>query len=416
VSGRDRRAAAALVAGALGLALVFVLARPASAPAAPPSIRAPAAILVEPATGDVVYQRQAARPRAIASTTKLMTTLITLERAKLSQTMVAVRYRALPAESVIGLRAGERLTVADLLRGVLLASANDAAATLAVRVGGSQRSFVALMNRRARQLRLTHTHYANPIGLDAGGNHSSAEDLVKLTLILRRNAFFRAVTNLPSATLRTGAHPRTILNRNTLVRAVPEVNGVKTGHTLAAGYVLVGSASKHGITVISAVLGDSGEGTRDADSLALLRYGLSRYRRVTPVRNGQPFATVKLAHRDQRAQLVAARTVVRTARRGERLPVRVLDVPRELDGPLPAGTRVGTIEIRWRGRTVASVPLVTRAAISEASLWQRGDDLLSRTLTVVILSALALASLQLVLLRRRAVRRRRRQEGSSGIA
>jgi D-alanyl-D-alanine carboxypeptidase (penicillin-binding protein 5/6) len=416
VSGRDRCAAAALVAGALGLALVFVLAWPASAPAAPPSIRAPAAILVEPATGDVVYQRQAARPRAIASTTKLMTTLITLERAKLSQTMVAVRYSALPAESVIGLRAGERLTVADLLRGVLLASANDAAATLALRVGGSQRAFVALMNRRARQLRLTHTHYANPIGLDAAGNHSSAEDLVKLTLILRRNAFFRAVTNLPSATLRTGAHPRTILNRNTLVRAVPEVNGVKTGHTLAAGYVLVGSASKHGITVISAVLGDSGEGTRDADSLALLRYGLSRYRRVTPVRSGQPFAIVKLAHRDQRAQLVAARTVVRTARRGERLPVRVLDVPRELDGPLPAGTRVGTIEIRWRGRTVASVPLVTRAAISEASLWQRGDDLLSRTLTVVILSALALASLQLVLLRRRAVRRRRRQEGSSGIA
>jgi D-alanyl-D-alanine carboxypeptidase (penicillin-binding protein 5/6) len=416
VTARDRRAAAALLAAALGLVLGFVLARPASAPAAPPAIRAPAAILVEPATGDVVFQRQAARPRAIASTTKLMTTLITLERAKLSQTMTAVRYHALPAESVIGLRVGERLTVADLLRGVLLASANDAAATLAEHVGGSQSAFVALMNRRARELRLTHTHYANAIGLDAAGNRSSAEDLVKLTLILRRNAFFRAVTNLPSATLSSGAHQRTILNRNTLVRTVPEVNGVKTGHTLAAGYVLVGSASKHGITVISAVLGDSGEGTRDADSLALLRYGLGRYHRVTPVRTGEPFATVKLAHRDQRAQLVAARTVVRTARRGERLPVRIVDVPRELDGPLPAGTRVGTIVVRWRGRTVASVPLVTRRAIAEASLWQRSDDLLSRTLTVVILSTLALASLQLVLLRRRAVRRRRSQERSSGIA
>ena len=416
MTARDRRAAAALLAAALGLALVFVLARPASAVAAPPAIRAPAAILVEPATGDVVFQRQASRPRAIASTTKLMTTLIALERAKLSQTMTAVRYDALPAESVIGLRAGERLTVADLLRGVLLASANDAAATLAAHVGGSQSGFVALMNRRARQLGLTHTHYANAVGLDAAGNRSSAEDLVKLTLILRRNAFFRAVTNLPSATLRSGAHQRTILNRNTLVRAVPEVNGVKTGHTLAAGYILVGSASKHGITVISAVLGDSGEGTRDADSLALLRYGLSRYHRVTAVRTGQPFATVKLAHRNERAQLVAARTVVRTTRRGERLPIRVLDAPRELDGPLPAGTRVGTIVVRWRGRTIASVPLVTRRAIAEASLWQRGDDLLSRTLSVVILSALALASLQLILLRRRAVRRRRSQERSSGIA
>jgi D-alanyl-D-alanine carboxypeptidase (penicillin-binding protein 5/6) len=134
------------------------------------------------------------------------------------------------------------------------------------------------------------------------------------------------------------------------------------------------------------------------------------------VRKGEAFASVKLAHRDQRAQLVAARTVVHTARRGERLPIRVLDVPSELDGPLPAGSRVGTIEVRWRGRTIASVPLVTRRAISQASVLQRGDDLLGRTLVVVILSALALASLQLVLLRRRAVRRRRRQERSSGIA
>jgi serine-type D-Ala-D-Ala carboxypeptidase (penicillin-binding protein 5/6) len=418
VTARDRRAAAALLAAALGLfaAFALALARPASAPAAAPAIRAPAAILVEPATGDVVFQRQARRERPIASTTKLMTALVTLERTKLSQVMTTVRYSASPAESVIGLRAGERMTVADLLRGLLLASANDAAATLAERVGGSDRAFVALMNRRARELGLTHTHYANAIGLDALGNYSSAEDLVKLTLILRRNAFFRAVTDLPRATLRTGAHPRTILNRNLLVRAVPEVNGVKTGHTSVAGYILVASASKAGVTVISVVLDEPSEAARDSDSLALMRYGLNRYHRVTAVRSGHPYATVKLAHRDQRAQLVAARSVVRTARRGERLPVRVLGVPRELDGPLPAGTRVGTLEVRWRGRTVASVPLVTRRAIAEASLWQRGDDLLGRTLAVVILSALALASLQLVLLRRRAVRRRRRQERSSGIA
>ncbi len=416
MTARDRRAAAALLAVALGLLLAVALARPASAPAAPPAIRAPAAILVEPATGDVVYQRQARRSRPVASTTKLMTALVTLEHAKLGQVVTTVPYHASPAESIIGLRAGERMTVADLLRGVLVASANDAAATLAARVGGSQSAFVALMNRRARQLGLTHTHYANAIGLDDPSNHSSPEDLVKLTLILRRNAFFRAVTNLPRATLRTGAHPRVILNRNLLVRAVPEVNGVKTGHTSGAGYILVASATKAGVTVISVVLDEPSEAARDADSLALIRYGLSRYHRVTPVRKGQPFATVKLAHRDQRAELVAAGTVVRTARRGERLPIRVVDVPRELDGPLPAGSRVGTIEVRWRGRTVASIPLVTRSAIAEASFWQRSGGVLTRTLILVFLSALALASLQLVLLRRRAVRRRRSQEGSSGIA
>ncbi|HEY7618917.1 MAG TPA: D-alanyl-D-alanine carboxypeptidase family protein [Solirubrobacteraceae bacterium] len=412
MTARVRLVAAAVVAAAI----LLVLARPAPAPAAPPAIRAPAAILVEPATGDVVYQRNATRPRAIASTTKLMTVLLTLEKTKLSQTMVAVPYHALPAESVIGLRAGERLTVADLLRGVLLASANDAAATLATRIGGSQKAFVAMMNRRARELRLTHTHYATPIGLDAPGNYSSAEDLVKLTLLLRRNEFFRQVTDLPRATLTSGAHPRAIVNRNTLVRTVPEVNGVKTGHTINAGYVLVGSASKKGITVISAVLGDPSEAARDADSLALIRYGLARYHRATPVRRDHVYATVKLAHRDQRAQLVATRTVIRTARRGEKLPVRMLGVPSELDGPLPAGSRVGTIIVRQRGRTVARVPLVTRRPIAAASVLQRGDDVLGRTLTVVILSVVALASLQLVLLRRRAVRRRRRRAGSSGIA
>jgi D-alanyl-D-alanine carboxypeptidase (penicillin-binding protein 5/6) len=405
-----------VAAAVVAAAILLVLARPAPAPAAPPAIRAPAAILVEPATGDVVYQRNATRPRAIASTTKLMTVLLTLEKTKLSQTMVAVPYHALPAESVIGLRAGERLTVADLLRGVLLASANDAAATLATRIGGSQKAFVAMMNRRARELRLTHTHYATPIGLDAPGNYSSAEDLVKLTLLLRRNEFFRQVTDLPRATLTSGAHPRAIVNRNTLVRTVPEVNGVKTGHTINAGYVLVGSASKKGITVISAVLGDPSEAARDADSLALIRYGLARYHRATPVRRDHVYATVKLAHRDQRAQLVATRTVIRTARRGEKLPVRMLGVPSELDGPLPAGSRVGTIIVRQRGRTVARVPLVTRRPIAAASVLQRGDDVLGRTLTVVILSVVALASLQLVLLRRRAVRRRRRRAGSSGIA
>jgi serine-type D-Ala-D-Ala carboxypeptidase (penicillin-binding protein 5/6) len=412
VSGRARLAFAALLAATVAVALCH----PASVSAAPPAVRAPAAILVEPATGDVVFQRQATKERPVASTTKLMTALITLERTRLSRVMTTVRYHGAPAESVIGLRAGERMTVADLLRGLLLASANDAAATLAARVGGSQRAFVAMMNARARQLGLRHTHYANAIGLDDPGNYSSAEDLVKLTLILRRNAFFRDVTNLPRATLESGSHPRTILNRNLLVRAVPEVNGVKTGHTAGAGYILVASASKANVTVISAVLDEPTESARDNDSLALLGYGLRRYHRFAAVRKGQRFASVKLAHRDERVPLIAARTIVRTARRDERIYTHTIDVPSELDGPLPAGTRVGTIVVRWRKRTIARVPLVTRTPIDAASIWQRGDDLLGRTLTVVILSAVALASLHLVLLRRRAVRRKRRQAGSSGLA
>jgi serine-type D-Ala-D-Ala carboxypeptidase (penicillin-binding protein 5/6) len=263
--------AARAVLGAAACAAALVPC--AAARAAPPAIGAPEAILVEPQTQDVVYARRASMRRPIASTTKLMTALLTLERARLTDVFTAAPYSPSPAESLMGLHAGERLTVADLLRGLLVVSANDAAVTLAVDVAGSQRRFVGLMNRRARQLGLRDTHYANPVGLDEPGNYSSAADLVKLTLVLRQRAFFRATTNLGSVTLRSGSRVRHLVNRNDLVRTVPYVNGVKTGHTNNAGYILVGSATRGGVTLVSAVLGDSSEGARDADTMRLLSPG-----------------------------------------------------------------------------------------------------------------------------------------------
>jgi D-alanyl-D-alanine carboxypeptidase (penicillin-binding protein 5/6) len=300
---------------------------------------------------------------------------------------------------------------------MLVASANDAAATLAARVGGSRRRFVALMNARARSLRLRDTHFSNPIGLDTPGNYSSASDLVKLTLILRREPFFRAVTDRARVTLHSGARPRTLLNRNLLVRRVGFVNGVKTGHTQQAGYVLVGSAGRGGVTVLSAVLGDPSESARDVDTLALLRYGLRRYTRSTPVRRGRRYATARLRDRgDERVDLVAGRTVRWTVRRGEPVHTRVTGAPAELDGPLPAGARVGTVEVRWRGRVVARAPLVTGKAVSSAGLLDRADDVAGRTLLLLVLAAVALGSLQLALLRRRARRRRALQRGGTEVA
>jgi D-alanyl-D-alanine carboxypeptidase (penicillin-binding protein 5/6) len=377
-------------------------------------VRAAAAIVVEPATGDVVFARAPEAERPIASTTKLMTALLALERLRLSEKVTAVAYHGITGESVVGLRAGERMSAADLLRAMLLASANDAAATLAARIGGTQAGFVALMNRRARRLGLQETHYANPIGLDGPSAHSSAEDLVKLTLILRKDRFFRTVTDLPRATLRTGAHPRAIVNRNDLVREVPYVNGVKTGHTLGAGYVLVGSAARHGVSVISVVLGEPSIAARDADSLALLRFGLRRYRRVAVARRGTTYATAALAHRDGAVGLVATRTVRRTLRRGERLVRRVVGAPRTVDGPLPARTRLATLEVRARGALVASVPLVTRSAVARATVVDRAGGIFSRTLLVAAGAVVVILILHVAFLRRRAGRRRR--AGSSRVA
>lgn len=400
------------------LLLLMLLPRAAVAQSSSaPRVSAASAILVEPATGDVVFARRADARRPIASTTKLMTALIALERLSLDDVLVQVPYRGAPAESVAGFRAGERVTVRDQLRALLLASANDAAATLAVTISGSRSRFVRDMNARARQLGLDDTSYANPIGLDAPDNFSSAADLVKLALVLRTKPFFRETVNLPRVTIRSGAVSRTFLNRNSLVRSTPSVNGVKTGRTSAAGYVLVGSATRKGVTVLSAVLGEQSESARNTDTLALLRYGLRRYSRRAAVRKGRRFARAALRYRDTSVALVAERDVVRTARRRERLAVRVTGAPAELDGPLPQGTRVGTILVRQRGEIVARVPLVTARAVTEASAVERLKDFVSRTRTVLLLAVFLLGSLSLVVLRRRSARSTRRaQTGETEIA
>ncbi len=276
-----------------------------------PRISAPSSILVEPQTGDVVEARRATQRRPIASTTKLMTALLLLERRRLTDRITAVSYNGLPAESIAGFRAGERLTAADMLRALLLASANDAAASIAVNVGGSERGFVRLMNQRARRAGLRDTHYANPIGLDDPRNYSTATDLAKLALLVRRNAFARRVMDRPRAVLRSGDRTRVLENRNTLVAAVPWMDGVKTGHTQSAGYILVGSASRGGVPLISVVLGTPSEGARNSDTLALMNYGFSRYRRATPVVAGRTAAQAAREgsgrHRPDRARPHRAR-------------------------------------------------------------------------------------------------------------
>ncbi len=393
--------AAALLASALTAAT-------AGAQSGQPSLRAKAAIVVETSTGDVALRKQSRARRSIASTTKLMTALVTLERADLDDVFSATSYRASPVESQIGLRPGERMSVRDLMRALLLESANDAAATLAVGTLGSRRAFVREMNRRARALGLSDTSYANPVGLDEEGNHSSARDLARLATRLRRNEFFRRTVDLPRATLRSGARPRTVVNRNTLLRRQAFVNGVKTGRTSRAGYVQVGSASRRGVTVVSVVMGEPSERARNDETLALLRFGLSRYRATTPLPRGRVLARAPLRYRSgEHVDLVAGRTVKRVVRVGHRVRVTTRGVPAELDGPLPRGSRAGTAIVRLDGRVIARVPLVTAKPVTEAGLGTRLDDLARRPLTVVALCVLLACSLPLVALRRRAIRRRR---------
>jgi serine-type D-Ala-D-Ala carboxypeptidase (penicillin-binding protein 5/6) len=373
------------------LAAVLLAAAPASAAAAEPPPRVPtaqAAIVVDAVDGTVMFGKRPDAERSIASTTKLMTALLSLEEAKPRDVFTAHGYNAMSAESRINLRAGERMTVQDLLEALLLESANDAAVDLAENIAGSRDAFVEQMNQRATELGLDHTSYANPIGLDAPGNYSSARDLATLARRLLRNRRFARIVDSPEATLESGSHVRVVQNRNDLVAAYPWVNGVKTGYTSNAGNVLVGSAARGPrARVISVVMGESTEAARDADTLTLLRWGLDRFTRVRVIARGHTFARPDVKYRDEPARLVARRGVVVTVRDGQHLDRRV-NAPDDLEGPVAKGERVGSVTVLVGGRRIRRVALVTAEEVPGAGTLRVLLSDLGVPLTVLILLAI----------------------------
>ncbi len=408
-----------VLAGLLAAVLALVLAPAAHAADPPPPVSSQSALVIEGSTADVAYSKQPNRRRAVASATKLMTALLTLERSRPSTVYRAVRYRALPAESKINLQPGEQMTVADLLRGLLIESANDAAATLATRVGGSEAEFVRAMNTRAEKLGLNNTHFANPIGLDEAGNYSTARDLVRLTLRLRAFDFFRRTVARERVTLRTGNRPRTLENRNTLVR-LPVVTGVKTGHTQQAGYVLIGSGRKNGITLVSAVLGAPSVAAREADTRKLFAWAFKLYRRVRPISPSEVLARVPIEYRrGAELALVVGDTSRRfVIRRGQHLRRCALRVPTEVSGPVMRGQKLGEVDIcRGEKKKIATLPVVASADVPDAGFAVRTKDRFTRPWTLLLVVMLGLAcTLGLSRMRRRGSGGRRGSRGEPEAA
>lgn len=329
----------------------------------------------------------------MASTTKLMTAYLALHQLPLRKRLVAPSYHPIPGESLLGLDPGERMSVRDLLYGLLLPSGNDAAATLATGAAGTREAFVGEMNRAARRLGLRHTSYANPIGLDEPGNYSSPADLAKLALDLRRRALFRRIVDTPRATLTTGDHPRTVVNHNDLLDRVPWINGVKTGYTLDARYVLVASGTRKGVTLLSVTMGAPTISDRDDDTLALMRYGFSLYRERAPVRAHQTLARVRVPDGERDLALVADHSVNASVRRGQRVHVAV-KAPATASAPIRRGRRLGRAIVTVDGERVGRAPLLARYSVRLApgeSLAARADDALPGPRAVVwaVLAAIA---------------------------
>ena len=391
------------------VALLLALPGVAAARDCPESVNAPQAIVLEVSTGEVACERRADARRPVGSAVKLMTALLTLERADLDDTFRASDYRPAPMESQIGLVPGERMSVRDLLRGLLSESGNDAAMTLAEGVAGSERAFVRMMNRRARQLELRNTRYRNPIGLDEQGAYSSARDLVKLATYLRTKPVFRRIVNKEVVELTTGSRPRRFRNRNDLLHSQRWINGVKTGHTRGAGYVLVGSARRDGVQVVSAVLGTPSEAARDADSLRLLTFGRRAFQRITAARPGRSVGvTVPIRYgRGAELELVVGpngeRTVVRRGQR-DSVTIKPTSYPSEVQGPIAYGQELGQADVLQNGRRIATVALVARTEVPAADLAQRTKSWFTQPIPVVLAFAL-LSGTVLV------ARRRRRPRG-----
>jgi D-alanyl-D-alanine carboxypeptidase len=361
-----------------GLLAVAVAALAVCGPvqASAPPVQARAFIVQSSVDGRTLAARDADAPRAMASITKLMTVLVALDRLALDDVVTVSPVAARVGESTLGLDAGERLPVRDLVIGALVPSANDAATALAIAAAGSVPSFVAQMNSRARALGLTGTHYENPHGLDEPGHVSTARDVAKLLRVALRNPVIRRYASSARATLSDG---RVVESTDNLIAAVPGIVGGKTGHTGDAGWSQVAYARVGAVGITAAVLGEPSESRRDADLAALLRFGLASYRASRVVDPSRTYAAVPVGWGEKPVRLVAPRAIVRPAPLDRPLVERVV-APAVASLPVAAGERLGTLVVKDGARVVARSPLVVAAARPEPGALAKARWVGERTL------------------------------------
>ena len=237
-----------------------------------PAVNATAYAVYDSTNGRWLAGNQADAPLPVGSVMKLLTSYVVMQAGDPTKIVTVPKLEVDISESSIGLYAGEQLPRDVLFRAMIIVSANDAARTLALDIGGTTEGFVAMMNNAAAQLGLTNTVAANPIGLDAPGAHSSARDVIDVAALLMQDQTFREAVAKPVARL----HGQTFSSTNRLLTTYDGADGIKTGHTTDAGYCLVASATRDGRRIIVAVLGAPSEDQRFADAAALLDWGFAQ--------------------------------------------------------------------------------------------------------------------------------------------
>ena len=340
--------------------------------AAEPSVSAVSAVLIEAETGTVLYAKNCDEQRAMASTTKIMTAILTIEAGDLDREFTVDPYAIMVEGTSMGLREGDIVSRRDLLYGILLPSGNDAANAAAVSVSGSTGAFVSEMNRKAEELGLSNTHFATPSGLDAKDHYTTSRDLANLTAYAMRNEMFREVVSCKSKQVEFGNPPykRTLYNSNKMLKRYEGAIGVKTGFTDNARRCLVSAAERDGVTLIAVTL-NAGDDWNDHTKM--LDYGFGQVS-AYPLETACG-AKVAVAGTGKSTGVYAEDTTLALKpEQRQKLERRVL-LPRMVYGEVKKGDVLGELEFFIDGKAVKSVPLLAAENVAaengELNFWQK---------------------------------------------
>ena len=334
---------------------------------APITLTSPSAILCEASTGQVIFEKNADERRPVASVNKVMTILLTLEAVDEGRVSLEDQVTVSPRAASMGgsqafLDAGERYKLSELLKTVIVASANDSAVALAEHLAGTEESFVQLMNARAEELGLTNTHYANCTGLPAQEHYTTARDVAKLSAQLDLHPiYYRYSTIWMDEIKHRGGRVTSLTNTNRLIRFYPGCDGYKTGSTNEARYCVSATAKKEGMRLIAVVLGTPAGQTRFDEARAMLEYGFANVQLVTPIAQGQALdmtVPVRLGGRDE-VSVLSGGTCSLLERRGEKNALSLeAALVEKVNAPVCAGDVLGEIRVKRGDEVVAVVPAV----------------------------------------------------------
>lgn len=336
------------------------------------------AVLLDADTGTVIYEKKGHESLPPASITKIMTMLLTMEAIdngtlKLTDKVTASEYAASMGGSQIFLEPGETMTVEELLKGVAMASGNDASVALAEKIAGSEKAFVNLMNERAKELGMKNTHFANCNGLPVENHYSSAYDIALMSRELLKHEAVTKYTGAYQDYLRQGSKkPFWLVNTNKLVRFYSGADGLKTGYTSEAKFCLAATAKRDGLRLVAVVLGEPNTKTRNSEVSAMFDYAFSQYSLLPIYQAGEAIGKVKV-QKGTRAQLELASTkplnvLVKKGAKPDSITHKLV-APDKLAAPIKAGQVVGKLVVYQNGQVLTEFELTASADIDKAGWW-----------------------------------------------